>query len=121
MGRRVSNGYGITADPNCMSLEIVSNGIYAIEILFNTEDYEDMCKYSWCFEQGKGLVYMTDLTGILPARMGYKTLRVYLRDFLLHKHGMFANGKPTHIWARKLEDYRLNSANIRPACGTITK
>lgn len=121
MGRRVTNGYGVTANAEWMTLEIVSSGIYSIEIIFNTQDYEAMTPYSWCFEQGKGLVYMMDLTGALPRTMGYKTPRVYLRDFLLYQHNMFENGKPTHVWTRKLEDYRLTPTNVRVIRATTLK
>jgi hypothetical protein len=91
-----------------MTLEVISGGIYAVEITFNTRFYDEMQKHSWCFEQSKGLVYTMDLSGELPAKMGYKTARIYLRDLLLYLDGKLH----THTWKRSLEDYRLDGANL---------
>lgn len=114
MGRRVSNIYGKTANPEIMTLEVISNGIYDIEILFETKFHELLAKYSWCFEQSKGLVYMMDLTLDLPTKMGYNTARVYLRDFIMFHAGIWGDGVPSHIWERKLENYALAGARLLP-------
>lgn len=113
MGRKVSNLYSKRKDPAEMTLEIISNGIYDIEILFNTRFYDELAKYSWCFEQSKALVYMMDLSGELPVKMGYSTARVYLRDLLMYLDGKWNNG-PTHVWNKPMEDYRIDSTNLKP-------
>lgn len=114
MGKKVSNIYGKTSNPAVMTLEVISSGIYDIEISFETKFYELMNKYSWCFEQSKGLVYMMDLTLDLPAKMGYSTARVYLRDFIMYHAGVWGDGVPSHIWERKLENYVLDGARLLP-------
>ncbi len=117
MGRKVSNLYSKTSNPNEMTLEIISGGIYSVEIMFNTRFYNTMCKYSWCFEQSKGLVYAMDLSMKLPEEMGYKTARVYLRDLILYLESKLH----THIWERRLEDYRIDNSNLRPIRSLTTK
>lgn len=114
MGRRVSNIYGKTDNPRIMTLEVVSSGIYDIEISFETEFYELMNKHSWCFEQSKGLVYTMDLSLELPTKMGYTTARVYLRDFIMYHAKVWGDGVPSHIWERKLENYILTGARLLP-------
>jgi hypothetical protein len=114
MGRRVSNIYGKTANPEVMTLEVISNGIYDIEITFETKFHELLTGHSWCFEQSKGLVYMMDLTLALPTKMGYNTARVYLRDFIMYHAGIWGAGVPSHIWERKLENYVLTGARLLP-------
>jgi hypothetical protein len=114
MGRKVSNIYGTTANPDVMTLEITSNGIYSIEIVFDMWMYDSMKERSWCFEQTKGLVYTMDLSMELPTQMGYSTARVYLRDFIMYNSGMWGRHKPSHTWPRSLENYVLRKEDLIP-------
>jgi len=105
MGHRVANLYGVTADKDTMTLEIVSAGIYTIEIIFDTIYYDYLKKYNWCYEQTKGQVYCMDLTYDLPKTLGYKTPRVYLRNYLTH---LSKNNKIN--WKhRSLENYKIDN------------
>lgn len=91
-----------------MTLEIVSGGLYALEIEFNARFHQDLVKLNWCYEAGKGLVFATDLTGEIPRKLGFKTGRVYLRDYIMYLAGYWENGKATAIWHRKsIPDYKL--------------
>lgn len=112
MGRRVSNLYGKTANPDVMTLEIVSGGLYALEVEFNAKYYESLTKLNWCYEEGKGLVYATDLTGQIPSAMGYRTGRVYLWAYILHLAGY---SKDAMLWHReRITDYKLDVTKLRP-------
>jgi hypothetical protein len=103
-----------------MTLEIISDGLYQLEILFNTDRYDDIKKYRWCFEASKGLVYCMDLTMELPKRMGYKTPRVYLRDYLVFLEGLWKDNKPTVIWKRNdLTNYVFHIDNTRPVLALV--
>lgn len=111
MGRRVSNLYGKTANPDVMTLEIVSGGLYALEVEFYAKFYDGISKLNWCYEEGKGLVYATDLTGQIPSAMGYRTGRVYLWAYMLHLAGY---KKDEVIWFREhLSDYKLDEKKLR--------
>jgi len=114
MGKKVTNLYGKTDNPDVMTLEIISDGIYNIEIVFSTWMYDEMRSRSWCFEQTKGLVYTTDLTLELPTIMGYKTARVYLRDFIMYSAGMWGDHRPIYTWPRKLDNYVFNKEDLVP-------
>lgn len=102
--------YGITANADVMSLEIISGGLYSLELTFDTKYYDELKKFNWCYEAGKGQAYAMDLTMEMPTKMGYHTPRIYLRDYLLHLAG-YAKGA---IWHRKhLSDYKLDERDIR--------
>jgi len=110
MGRVVNNIYGSTDNHASMTLEIISAGLYQIEILFDAEKYEYLRKFNWCFEATKGLVYCMDLSMETPTKMGHKTPRIYLRNYLQYLDGNWANGKPKSNWPNKdLTDYRLST------------
>jgi len=115
MGRVVSNMYGVCENNDHMRLEIISAGLYQLEIYFNTKFYEHLKNYRWCYESTKGLVYCTDLTMALSNKMGYKTPRVYLRDYIMFIEGHWENAKPNVIWHRpSLTEYRLDFTNRHP-------
>ena len=118
MGKKVTNIYGKTDNVDVMTLEIISSGIYNIEITFNAWMYDAMKHRSWCFEQTKGLIYTMDLSMALPTMMGYKTARVYLRDFIMFHYGMWGNGKPSHTWPRALDNYVLHKEDLIPIAPT---
>ncbi len=114
MGRKVSNLYGTLPNKELMTLQIDSPGIYSLEITFKTDDYNQLKKYNWCYDTGKGLVYMSDLTMELPKQMGYVTPRVYLRDLLVFNTGHWKDGKPTVIWNRRsIDDYDFDIRRCR--------
>ncbi len=114
MGRTVKNLYGRRPNPAEMTLEIISRGIYDVEIVFDTEHYNYLAQWSWCLDRGKGLVYMMDLSLKLPEYMGFKTARVYLRDYILFLSGYWKDGKASHTWDRSdsMEDYRLDKSKL---------
>lgn len=115
MGRTVSNLYGNHVDSRWNTLEVISAGIYQIEIVFNAEHLKPMQKYRWCFEQSKALVYTMDLTMELPKALGYKTPRVYLRDYIVYLQGLWVNNKSSVIWTREsAHEYRFDVKNTRP-------
>lgn len=118
MGRKVNNAYCKLPDGSSMTLEVTSNGIYSVEIVFDAEYFEVMQRYSWCFEQSKGQVYCMDLSMDLPTKMNYNTPRIYLKDLLMYLAGKLH----THTWHRKsLEDYRMKATDIRPIRSLTTK
>ncbi len=93
-----------------MTLEIVSNGLYCLELEFDTCYYDDLKKFNWCYEASKGQAYAMDLTMDVPTKMGYKTPRIYLRDYILHLAG-YPKGT---IWHRKnLANYKLDLKEVR--------
>lgn len=115
MGRTVSNLYGTTANIDVMTLEIVSHGIYALEITFKTDHYNLLKPYNWCFDSGKGLVYFSDLSMNLASKMGYKTPRIYLRDYLMYMSNLWENAKPSMVWYRRsIEDYEFDLSRCKP-------
>jgi hypothetical protein len=118
MGRTVNNLYG--KNPYGYTLEIISNGLYQLEIVFNESDYDAIRKYRWCFDSGKGLVYTHDLTMDLPKQMGYITPRVYLRDYLVFLKGYWNNNRPTHSWFRdSVTDYCLDVNKLKPVAAFV--
>lgn len=114
MSKRVANIYGKTSNPKVMTLEVISSGIYDIEVIFDTEFHDLLSKHSWCFEQSKGLVYTMDLSLELPAKMGYSTARVYLRDFIMYHAGKWGDMRPSHIWERALDNYCMTNGRLLP-------
>ncbi len=118
MGRKVSNQYGVLPNAAHMTMEIVSSGYYALEIVFDADNYDLLSKYSWCYEASKGLVYTMDLTMELPKLLGYITPRVYLRDLILHKNGKLHKA----VWNRPtLEDYRYDTNHVKLIRGLPSK
>ncbi len=119
MGRKVANNYQDGATPTHALLRIVSPGYYDIVIHVDKSMLESMYPYSWCLDQGKGQVYTMDLTMALPTLLGFKTPRVYLRDFVLYKQGLFGQV----IWRRPdLCDYRFALYDTVPiASSSATK
>lgn len=103
MPRQVANQY------NGSELHILG-AVYDVRVLIDAEDIEELSKYTWCYEQSKGLVYMTDLSMALPRKMKFKSARIYLRDYLLHIHGIDHH---EFIWRRKSAlDYRLDHNDL---------
>lgn len=114
MGKRVANIYGKTTKPEVMTLEVISSGIYDIEVTFDTAMHEHMTKYSWCFERSKGLLYTMDLTLDLPTKMGYSTARVYLRDFIMYHTKIWGANRPSCVWEKSLDTYCITKGRFIP-------
>lgn len=93
--------------PNTTILRIT--GVYAVDALVSTTDVAKLERFSWCYEQAKGNVYMMDATMEVPTLLGITSPRVYL-----WKYVVFINtGVIAKAWSRANKlDYRLGQGVI---------
>lgn len=53
-------------------------GVYTVDVVVSPDDVKSLSMYSWCYEQIKGNVYMTDRVGELSKLLRISSPRVYL-------------------------------------------